>query len=853
MAGMHCASCVRSIEEAVGRLPGVQRVSVNLAAERATVVLDPAAVTLAEITAAVAEAGYRVPLESLVLPIEGMHCASCVRRIEGALAELPGVAEATVNLALERATVRGLPGVADRAALVAAVEGAGYRVPIALGEETERGEGEERERARERRALLRSGLAALALGWSVFFALQINRWADLNWDKDALFITLFAVTTPVLAVAGRRIFIAAVKLARRRTTDMNTLITLGVMAAYGYSVAATFAGGVFEDAGLQREVFYETALIIVGFVSLGRYLEARAKGRTSRAVRRLLDLRPKIARVLRDGQEVEVRAELLAVGDEVVVRPGEQFPVDGAVIAGQSSADESMLTGESIPVAKGVGDTVFGASLNGVGLIRFRATQVGKETVLARIIALVEAAQGSKAPVQRLADRIASIFVPAVLAIVAGTFVLWLAVGPEPAATFATLNAVAVLVVACPCALGLATPAAVTAGMGRAAERGVLFRSAEALERTQRVGTVVLDKTGTVTLGRPSVTAVVALAGQTEEDLLRLAAAVERGSEHPLAGAILEAAERAGAARPTVTEFRALPGRGARVRLDGAVVEVGNLRLMEEQGYAVGEAVQRAAALTAAGKTVVFVAVEGAVAGLIAVADTVKPGAPAAVRALREMGLRTVLLSGDSRATAEAVAAELAVDEVIAEVLPEDKASVVARLQAAGESVAMVGDGINDAPALAQADVGFAMGGGTDVAIEAAGVTLMSDDPRGVAEGIAISRATMRTIRQNLGWAFGYNLLLIPVAAGLFYPIFQAVGPVPGGLEWLFGERGFFEPIVAAFAMMISSLSVLANSLRLQRLRFDRGSDRGGGAPPAREHPLSARAAAEGEPAASYS
>ena len=681
--------------------------------------------------------------------------------------------------------------------------------------------GKKRTGARERRALFVNAMIALTLGWSMFLAMQINHWADLGWDIDVLFVTLFFVTSPVLVFSGRHIYRAAIIVLRHRSADMNTLITLGVAAAYGYSVAATFAGSAFTDAGLEREVFYETALVIVGFVSLGRYLEARARGRTSAAVTRLLRLRPKLARVLRDGDEVEVPVEALAVGDVIVVRPGEQFSVDGEIVEGRSSADESMLTGESIPVEKNIGDVVFGGAINGAGLVHFRATLVGRDTMLARIIALVEAAQGSKAPVQRLADRIAAVFVPIVVAIAVGSFGLWALVGPDPALTFATINAVAVLVVACPCALGLATPTAVMAGTGRAAERGILFRSAEALERVHAVRTVVLDKTGTLTEGRPTVRDVVALGAMPADEVLRLAAAVERASEHPLATALLAAAEERALSLPPVRDFQAAPGRGAVAEVDGRRVEVGSLRFMEGRAYGVAAADARGSEFAADGKTPIYVAADGIVEAVIAVADTIRPTAAAAVATLRDAGVRTILLSGDLQPTAEAVGRAVGIDEVIAEVPPAEKAAVIRGLQEAGVTVAMVGDGINDAPALAQADVGVAMGGGTDVAIEAAAVTLMRDDPMSVAEAIVISCATMRVIRENLVWAFGYNVLLIPVAAGLFYPIFQAIGPVPGGLEWLFGEQGFLEPIVAAFAMMLSSLSVMVNSLRLQRLRLE--------------------------------
>ncbi len=753
--------------------------------------------------------------EEVTLAIQGMHCASCVLRLESELQKAPGVVAATVNLASERASVEVVPGVAERAALIAAVERAGYRAREAVSEDWEA-----RERDAERRSLFRAAVVALALGWSMFFALQVNRWADLRWDRDLLFVVVFAVATPALLWSGRGIFRAALLVARHGTSDMNTLITLGVGAAFAYSVVATFAAGLIEDAGLARDTFYDTALIIVGFVTLGRYLEARAKGRTSAAIKRLLKMRPTTARVVRDGVEEEVLVEALRSGDLLAIRPGEKFPVDGEVVDGRSTVDESMLTGESLPVEKGPGARVFGATINGTGRLRFRATQVGGETVLAQIIKLVEAAQGSKPPVQRLADRIAAVFVPVVIAIAMVSLLLWWGLGPSPSLTLGILNAVAVLVVACPCALGLATPTAIMVGVGKGAQRGVLIRNAAALERVEDVTTVVLDKTGTVTHGRPEVTDVLTIAAWSEPELLRLAASVERGSEHALGEAIVKAAAARDLVLAEPEEFEAVPGKGAGGRVDGRRVEVGNAGLMADRGYATGLLAESAAGLAGAGKTPMFVAVDGAVAGVIAVADTLKPTAAEAVRRLSDLGLRVILLTGDNAFTARAVGDAIGADDVIAEVLPADKASVVERLQRDGEVVAMVGDGINDAPALALADVGIAMGGGTDVAIETAQITLMRDDPLGVFGAVTLSRATMRTIRQNLGWAFGYNVLLIPVAAGLFYPLFQVVGPVPGGLHWLLGDQGFLEPIVAAFAMMLSSLSVMANSLRLQRLDF---------------------------------
>ncbi|MCY3920612.1 MAG: heavy metal translocating P-type ATPase [Chloroflexi bacterium] len=770
---------------------------------------------------------------TLDLAIEGMHCAACVGRVERALVGVEGVEAAAVNLASERARVHLTDAAVETQVLSAAVAAAGYRLvsasagpqPAADAQAAE--EAAEARRADERRRLLTDALLALVLGWGIFIAVQINHAAGLGWDADVLFLALFCVATPVFLWSGRRILRGAANVVRHGSADMDVLIAVGTTAAMAYSVAATFAPGPFDRAGLDRAVFYETALAIVGFVSLGRYLESRAKGRASAAVRRLLGLRPQTARLLRDGEDgepVEVPVDQVRPGDVMLVRPGDRIPVDGVVLDGAGAVDESMLTGESMPVDKAAGDRVFGATINGDGALRVRATQVGADTVLARIIDLVESAQASKAPVQALADRVAAIFVPIVLVIAALAFLLWLAVGPPPALTFATLNAVAVLVVACPCALGLATPTAVMAGSGRAAELGVLFRSAEAIERLAAVDTVVFDKTGTLTRGEPALQDVALLPGHDRGDVLAAAAAVERDSEHPIARAIVDAARDAGLAHATARDFRATPGGGASAVVDGATVTVGAARLLREQGVAIGdEALGHAARFADGGATPVYVAIGTQVAAVVAVADTIKPTAPGALRDLRAAGRRTILLSGDDRRAAEAAGAALGVHEVIAEVQPDEKAGVVRRLQDEGRVVAMVGDGVNDAPALAQADVGVAMGGGTGVAIEAAAVALMHDDPRGVTQALAVGRATFRTIRQNLVWAFAYNLLLIPVAAGLFYPVFEALGPVPGGLRWLFGEQGFFEPIVAGFAMMLSSLSVMANSLRLQRLRLDGG------------------------------
>lgn len=739
-----------------------------------------------------------------VLAVEGMHCAACVRRVERALVGVDGVVGASADFLSGRAILE-LDGEAPQeAALAAAIERAGYRLRSAADDQAAQGPAG----AFPWRAAL-----ALALGWAMFAAMQANRWGELGWDRDLLFLAMFVVATPALALTGWPI--AAQGLRLRGGANMDTLIALGAFAAWSYSAAAAFAGGAFESAGAAREVFFDTALIIVGFVTLGRWLEERVKRRAASAVAGLLALQPPRARLLRDGVETETETAVdeIAVGDLLVVRPGERIAVDGVVVGGISSVDEASLTGESAPVGKEAGAQVFAGTINLDGALRYEAREVGAGTTLARMAAAVERAQASKAPIQRLADRIAAVFVPAVIAVAALSFALWAAFGPEPAWTLGLLSGVAVLVVACPCALGLATPAAIAAGAGRAAALGVLFRDAEALERAARVDTVVFDKTGTLTTGRHQVVELRA-DGIDEREMLALAAAVESDSEHPLAAAVVEHAQREGVEVGAVAGFRALPGRGALGRVDEREVAVGNLRMLRELGIEPTEEPQGSAEATA-----LFVAVDGEAVGAIWTADEVKATSREAVAALRAMGVRVLIVSGDAERVAQAVGEQVGVAELVAEALPEEKAGIVAGLQAEGAVVAMVGDGVNDAPALAQADLGAALRGGADLALDAGGATLMRGDPRAVAQALALARATRRTIAQNLAFAFAYNLLLIPLAAGIGWPIFAAVGGVPGGLEWAFGERGAFEPIVAAIAMMLSSLSVLANALRLQRRR----------------------------------
>jgi Cu+-exporting ATPase len=744
--------------------------------------------------------------ERLTLPVRGMHCAACVGKVEGALTRVPGVETASVNLATERATVAFDPARADVGALQAAVAAAGYELaaaPVPPGSGAE-----DRERvAREREQRQLGGKfivgAVLAVPVLIGGMPDIFPWAPA-WLRNPWLHLLLA--TPVQFWVGASFHAGFLRDLRYRSASMSTLVSLGTNAAYAFSVAVTLWPHIFHAAGAMT--YYETAAVVITLVVLGRWLEARARGRTSEAIRRLVGLAPRTARVLRDGREVDVPTAEVEVGDLIRIRPGERLPVDGAVVEGASTVDESMLTGESVPVEKAPGAAVAAGTVNRTGSFVFRATRVGSETTLARIVKLVEEAQGSRAPIQRLADRVAAVFVPAVLAIAALTFVGWWLLGPEPTLVYALTNAVAVLVIACPCAMGLATPTAIMVATGRGAEHGVLIRSAAALERLNDVATIVFDKTGTLTVGRPVVTdVIVAEPGTTEPEVLALAAAAEQGSEHPIGEAIAARAKELGLALPALGAFVTVPGQGVDALANEGRVLIGNRALMEARGVEIDALEPRAAALAAAGKTVVYVAFAGQALGLVAVADVLKPDAADAVAALRRRGFEVVMLTGDHRVTALAIARQAGIDRILAEVQPDAKAREVAMLQAAGRVVAMVGDGINDAPALAQADVGVAMGSGTDVAIEAADVTLMRGDLTGVVIAVELSRRTIRIVKQNLVWAFGYNVVLIPVAAGLLYPL--------GGV--------LLSPILAGAAMAFSSVSVVTNSLRLKRWRFSRG------------------------------
>ncbi len=760
---------------------------------------------------------------STSLNIGGMTCAACVYHVERALSGVPGVSKASVNLGVERAAVEFSPGLVTMEDLRRAVEEAGYRVE-AVGDrqqELERlSKTEEMRALRNRLVVAATGAILLFLGAFKGFP-WVPGWMELSFYPFLLWV----VATPVLLWAGAGFYRSGLGAVRHGSANMHTLIVLGTSTAYGYSVAVVlleaFAPSVLARAGIEGKVFFETAAVIIALVLLGRYLEARARGQTSEAIRRLIELRPATATVLRHasdgfGGEVEVPVEQVAAGDLLLVRPGEHIPVDGEVTSGHSAVDESMLTGESMPVEKAPGDSLYGATLNGHGALYYRATRVGQETALAQIIRLVEEAQGSRAPIQRLADRISAWFVPIVVGLATLSFLLWLLLGPAPTLTLAILVFVAVLIIACPCALGLATPTAIIVGVGKGAAQGVLIRQAEALEKAHSVDTVVLDKTGTLTTGKPAVTAVVPNPSESERDLLFLAASAEHGSEHPLAQAIVQRAQEQGIEPKTADDFRAIPGRGVSASVNGTPVLLGNRALMDESGVFLDGLNESAARFAADGGTPVFLAADGQAMGVFSVADTLKPGAIRGVERLRDMGLRVVMLTGDNAATAHTIARQLGIGQVEAEALPQDKAAVVRRLQSEGRVVAVVGDGINDAPALAQADVSLAMGGGTDVAIESADITLMRDDVGAVATAFDLSRQTIRTIKQNLFGAFFYNVLLIPVAAGVLFPVFQAVGGVPVSLEFFFGQQGFLNPVLAALAMAFSSVTVVSNSLRLR-------------------------------------
>jgi Cu+-exporting ATPase len=742
--------------------------------------------------------------ERMDIPVTGMNCAGCAANVEKALKNVAGVESAVVNFATARATVLFFPQMVKPQDLEAAIVDAGYGVlKVEAGQEEE--DAERAERAREYGRLKRELWIALAFSVVIF----IGSFSPLGPAIPSFLknpVVLWILATPVQFWVGARFYRGAWAQLKHRSANMDTLIAVGTSAAYFYSAAAALFPSFFASGGVAPDVYFDTSAVIITLILFGRTLEARAKGRTSEAIRKLMGLQPKSARVIRDGVEKDIPIHDVQVGDIVIVRPGERVPVDGVVTQGRSAVDESMITGESLPVDKTEGHGVIGATINKAGSFEFRATKVGANTVLAQIIRLVREAQGSKAPIQRLADVIAGYFVPAVISIAVLTFFVWLVFGPAPAGTRALLNFVAVMIIACPCALGLATPTAVMVGTGKGAENGILIKSGESLETAHRVTAVVFDKTGTLTKGEPEVTDIRAVESFGEGDVLRWAAGAEKTSEHPLADAVVRKARERNIEPPSPNEFQALEGLGVEASVEGRRVVLGNAKLLAERGIATGALSAVAETFAAEGKTPVFAAVDGRLVGLIAIADNLKESSTEAVARLKRLGLKVVMLTGDNRKTAEAIARRLGIDRVAPELLPGEKVREIRSLQDTGETVAMVGDGINDAPALAQADIGIALGSGTDIAIEAADIALIRGDLNDVARAIELSRRTLRTIKQNLFWAFIYNVIGIPVAAGVLYPFFHIL----------------LNPMIASAAMAASSVSVVSNSLRLRRARLDR-------------------------------
>ena len=801
--GMSCASCVGRVEKTLSALPGVSDVSVNLASEQARLSVDSSD-RLQDAAQALDKLGYPARTARITLNIASMSCASCVGRVDKALADVPGVVSVTVNLAAETAVVEYLEGAVTPAELMAATSAIGYPAEIA---EANASQSRVERKAEEADALRRNVLLAAALTLPVFvlemgshlipafhMAIENSIGTQTSW------IIQFVLATIVLFGPGRHFFTKGIPALLRGAPDMNSLVAVGTGAAWSYSVVATFLPGLLPEG--VRAVYFEAAAVIVVLILIGRWLEARAKGRTGAAIQALLGLQVRTARVLRDGETVEVDVDSLDVGDTILVRPGERIPVDGDVIDGTSNVDESMITGEPVPVSKTAGATVTGGTVNGTGSLTFRASRVGADTTLAQIIRMVEDAQGAKLPIQGLVDRVTLWFVPAVMALAALTVVVWLVVGPDPALTFALVAGVSVLIIACPCAMGLATPTSIMVGTGRAAEMGVLFRKGDALQELSNVGVVALDKTGTVTEGKPTLTDVVVAEGFDRERVLAQIAAVEDQSEHPIAEAIVRGARSEGISVPSSSGFRSVTGYGVAAMVDGQEVMVGADRYMLREDVDISALIETERDLAGRGRSALYAAVDGRLAAVIAVADPVKAASRAAITALHDRGFQIAMITGDKQETAEAIARETGIDHVIAGVLPDGKVAALDDLRRGGRKIAFVGDGINDAPALAHADVGIAIGTGTDVAIESADVVLMSGDLRGVVNAVEVSKRTMSNIRQNLVWAFGYNVALIPVAAGVLYPAFGLL----------------LSPVFAAGAMALSSVSVLTNALRLRRI-----------------------------------
>lgn len=815
IAGMTCASCVIHNEEALGGLPGVKKVVVNLATGKASIEYDPTRVTLSDMRKAVTDIGYEIVLDNTQLHITGMTCTSCVANIEQAIGELPGVVKIVVSLNTESASLEYVSGITPLAEIKKTIESIGYGASekVAGQESLDR---EQEARQRDVRRQLINLIISGSLGMLVMIGMLQPYWFKFLPDWMNNKVLLFFLTTPIVFGPGRQFFVKSWHGLRLGITDMNLLYATGIGAAYGIAVINTF----WPDAGFggREATFYEAAALLTAFIIFGRYLEAVTRGRTSEAIRRLLKLQPKRARVVRDGQEIEIPAEEVQVDDTLAVRPGETIPVDGIVLEGYSSVDQSMITGESIPVEKKAGDEVVGATLNKTGAFKFRASRVGKDTALSQIIKLVEDAQTTKAPIQKIADKVAGKFILGVHTLSLATFLFWFFVGfnlwfvPQShliltpyfltavgAFGFALLVSVTVLVISCPCAVGLATPSAIMAGSGKGAEYGILFKGADAIESTAKLEVVIFDKTGTLTKGQPSVTDVIAKSGDRKE-VLHLAAVAEKNSEHPLGEAIVRGAASQGITLENADAFEAVPGQGVVAKLNNQSILLGNRRLMAERKVSLEELVSEAERLEHEGKTAMFVAVDNQAIGIVAVADTLKETSPLAVEELHRMGIEVAMITGDNRRTAEAIAKQVGIDRVLAEVMPEDKASEVKKLQAEGKMVAMVGDGINDAPALAQANVGIAIGSGTDIAKETGQVILVKDDLLDVVAGIQVAKATIRKVKENLLWAFGYNTLAIPLGMGILYPSLHQV----------------VSPELAALLMAFSSVSVTLNTLRMR-------------------------------------
>ncbi|RJR17599.1 MAG: heavy metal translocating P-type ATPase [Nitrospiraceae bacterium] len=814
VTGMTCASCSSRVQNTLSELKGVENASVNLAAGQATLFYNPSETSVHEFIKTIKDLGYGVSVSTIIIPIKGMTCASCVKRVQDALTSVNGVFSASVNLATEKATVEYSAVQAGIRDFKKAVRDAGYDVvEVQPGEDPVEKEKREREEAYSKlRTKLIIGIVLTVPIFVLMLWEQIGLSAIVDIPQPVNFLLQFLIQTPVQFWVGWQFYTGAFAAARHRTTNMNTLIAVGTSAAYVYSVTATFYPSVFEIEGYTAHVYFDTAATIIVLILLGRLFEARAKGRTSEAIKKLAGLQPKTARVIINSEEKDIPIEDVEIGDIILVRPGEKIPVDGILKEGHSSVDESMISGESIPVEKNAGAQVIGATINKTGSFRFEATRVGRDTMLSQIINLVQKAQGSKPPIARLVDKIASVFVPVVMGIASITFVVWFMFGPEPALTYALLNFVAVMIIACPCALGLATPTSIMVGTGKGAENGILIRGAEALETAHRINTIVFDKTGTLTKGEPVVTDVISgQSGSTraersavsEQEILFYAASAEKGSEHPLGDAIVKKAKEQNIELKDPTGFQAVPGHGIKAVIAGKNVLLGNEKLMNDENINIGSLAEKAAGLSGEGRTPMYVAVDGKAIGVVAVADTLKENSVAAIKALQKLGVETVMITGDNKRTAAAIAEQVGIDRVLSEVLPEDKAKEVKKLQAANKIVAMVGDGINDAPALAQADVGIAIGTGADVAMEASDITLIGGDLKGVVTSIALSKATITNIKQNLFWAFAYNVILIPVAAGILFPFFGIL----------------LNPMYAAAAMGMSSVTVVSNALRLRNFR----------------------------------